>query len=96
MREMDFKYDPSTAGSSVRFDPPDKRDRVRPYSRFAFYSFVLNIYPSSLSHFTSVRHPTVFFEVRFMSLLLSSSGPNNPANHAQRICQETEEILRMD
>ncbi|KAG2015712.1 hypothetical protein CC2G_008956 [Coprinopsis cinerea AmutBmut pab1-1] len=27
MREMGFEYDPSTAGSSVRFDPPDKRDR---------------------------------------------------------------------
>ncbi|KAI0793177.1 hypothetical protein C8Q75DRAFT_547778 [Abortiporus biennis] len=26
MREMGFKYDPSTAGSSVRFDPPDPRD----------------------------------------------------------------------
>ena len=29
MREMGFEYDPSTAGSSVRFDPPDKRDLVR-------------------------------------------------------------------
>jgi len=28
MREMGFEYDPSTAGSSVRFDPPDKRDPV--------------------------------------------------------------------
>jgi len=27
MREMGFKYDPSTAGSSVKFDPPDSRDR---------------------------------------------------------------------
>ncbi|KAG6885905.1 hypothetical protein C0993_007923 [Termitomyces sp. T159_Od127] len=26
MREMGFDYDPSTAGSSVRFDPPDPRD----------------------------------------------------------------------
>ncbi|GBE81159.1 hypothetical protein SCP_0308850 [Sparassis crispa] len=26
MREMGFEYDPSTAGSSVRFDPPDPRD----------------------------------------------------------------------
>ncbi|KAI0339768.1 hypothetical protein BDW22DRAFT_1360779 [Trametopsis cervina] len=26
MREMGFTYDPSTAGSSVRFDPPDARD----------------------------------------------------------------------
>ncbi|RXW24981.1 hypothetical protein EST38_g912 [Candolleomyces aberdarensis] len=26
MREMGFQYDPSTAGSSVRFDPPDPRD----------------------------------------------------------------------
>lgn len=33
MREMGFTYDPSTAGSSVRFDPPDPRDvvSVRPY-----------------------------------------------------------------
>ena len=28
MREMGFRYDPSTAGSSVRFDPPDARDPV--------------------------------------------------------------------
>ena len=28
MREMGFKHDPSTAGSSVRFDPPDPKDRV--------------------------------------------------------------------
>ncbi|KAF8444599.1 hypothetical protein L210DRAFT_978319 [Boletus edulis BED1] len=27
MREMGFKYDPSTAGSSVRFDPPNPKDR---------------------------------------------------------------------
>ncbi|KAF7305999.1 hypothetical protein HMN09_00754400 [Mycena chlorophos] len=26
MREMGFTYDPSTAGSSVRFDPPDPKD----------------------------------------------------------------------
>jgi len=26
MTEMGFKYDPSTAGSSVRFDPPNPRD----------------------------------------------------------------------
>ncbi|KAF9227359.1 hypothetical protein BS17DRAFT_775364 [Gyrodon lividus] len=27
MRDMGFKYDPSTAGSSVRFDPPNPNDR---------------------------------------------------------------------
>ncbi|KIK92133.1 hypothetical protein PAXRUDRAFT_830231 [Paxillus rubicundulus Ve08.2h10] len=27
MRDMGFEYDPSTAGSSVRFDPPDSGDR---------------------------------------------------------------------
>ncbi|TFK54510.1 hypothetical protein OE88DRAFT_1676255 [Heliocybe sulcata] len=27
MRDMGFTYDPSTAGSSVKFDPPDPRDR---------------------------------------------------------------------
>ncbi|KAG2153717.1 uncharacterized protein EDB93DRAFT_1081918 [Suillus bovinus] len=27
MRDMGFSYDPSTAGSSVRFDPPDEGDR---------------------------------------------------------------------
>jgi len=26
MKEMGFTYDPSTAGSSVRFDPPDPKD----------------------------------------------------------------------
>lgn len=29
MREMGFQYDPSTAGSSVRFDPPNPDDTVR-------------------------------------------------------------------
>lgn len=29
MRELGFEYDPSTAGSSVRFDPPNPNDRVR-------------------------------------------------------------------
>lgn len=28
MRDMGFRYDPSTAGSSVRFDPPNPKDRV--------------------------------------------------------------------
>lgn len=28
MREMGFSYDPSTAGSSVRFDPPSSKDKV--------------------------------------------------------------------
>lgn len=28
MRELGFEYDPSTAGSSVRFDPPSGTDRV--------------------------------------------------------------------
>lgn len=27
MRDMGFSYDPSTAGSSVRFDPPHDGDR---------------------------------------------------------------------
>ena len=31
MREMGFSYDPSTAGSSVRFDPPNPNDRVSTY-----------------------------------------------------------------
>jgi hypothetical protein len=34
MREMGFQYDPSTAGSSVRFDPPDPRDSVRVFSLY--------------------------------------------------------------
>jgi hypothetical protein len=29
MTEMGFDYDPSTAGSSVRFIPPGKDDHVR-------------------------------------------------------------------
>ena len=27
MKEMGFKIDPSTAGSSVRFDPPNPKDK---------------------------------------------------------------------
>ncbi|KAJ7141469.1 Scd6-like Sm domain-containing protein [Mycena epipterygia] len=36
MREMGFEYDPSTATSSVRFDPPDPRD-VRPLQSITFH-----------------------------------------------------------
>ena len=32
MKEMGFTYVPSTAGSSVRFDPPSKGDPVRDFS----------------------------------------------------------------
>lgn len=33
MTEMGFTYDPSTAGSSVRFDPPSSKDMVRRFCR---------------------------------------------------------------
>jgi hypothetical protein len=33
MREMGFASDPTTAGSSVRFDPPDKRDKPITFHR---------------------------------------------------------------
>lgn len=38
MREMGFSYDPSTAGSSVRFDPPDPRDPVSSISLRLIYA----------------------------------------------------------
>lgn len=38
MREMGFEYDPSTAGSSVRFDPPNKNEKVGVYWVLCFVS----------------------------------------------------------
>ena len=38
MREMGFTYDPSTAGSSVRFDPPNKNEKVRVHWVLSFIS----------------------------------------------------------
>lgn len=42
MREMGFSYDPSTAGSSVRFDPPDKNDKVSVHWVLEFASTYLS------------------------------------------------------
>ncbi|KNZ80873.1 hypothetical protein J132_04097 [Termitomyces sp. J132] len=42
MREMGFEYDPSTAGSSVRFDPPDPRDPPITFHKRASLCFSLN------------------------------------------------------
>jgi hypothetical protein len=50
MREMGFEYDPSTAGSSVRFDPPSKNDKVRMLSMHR----MLLIFFDSLSPSTNV------------------------------------------
>lgn len=44
MREMGFSYDPSTAGSSVRFDPPNKADKVS--ASYASWTLVALTYPS--------------------------------------------------
>lgn len=44
MREMGFEYDPSTAGSSVRFDPPNKNDKVSVHWVLGFVSAGLSKY----------------------------------------------------
>ena len=44
MREMGFTYDPSTAGSSVRFDPPDSRDPVSLHGALIFVGHLLTTY----------------------------------------------------
>lgn len=53
MRDMGFKYDPSTAGSSVRFDPPNPEDRVRSTISQCNELITRGIHSLSLS--TSVR-----------------------------------------
>lgn len=42
MREMGFEYDPSTAGSSVRFDPPNKNEKVSIHWVLLFVSIGLS------------------------------------------------------
>ena len=46
MREMGFEYDPSTAGSSVRFDPPNKNDRVSIFFKWVFMRLTVSNYVS--------------------------------------------------
>ena len=48
MREMGFEYDPSTAGSSVRFDPPNKNDKVSVHKVLCFVSTYLSTVISQL------------------------------------------------
>lgn len=55
MREMGFEYDPSTAGSSVRFDPPDPRDPVSHYA-----SISGSYRHSNLSGFAAHHLPQAF------------------------------------
>ena len=50
---MGFKYDPSTAGSSVRFDPPHPGDRVRSTISRCIALITWSIHSPSL--FISVR-----------------------------------------
>lgn len=44
---MGFSYDPSTAGSSVRFDPPDPRDKPITFHKRTFTTSLTT--PSCLS-----------------------------------------------
>lgn len=57
MTEMGFTYDPSTAGSSVRFDPPSKGD---PVSKFVVSFKTSTLQLPSLLHFTSVSKVLFF------------------------------------
>lgn len=56
MREMGFGYDPSTAGSSVRFDPPDPRDKVS----FTI-SQVIGLITWSVSQSITIHKRALFF-----------------------------------
>jgi hypothetical protein len=60
MQEMGFKYDPSTAGSSVRFDPPNPKDPVRWTFRAIYFS--ADWIRLSLSPSTDVRRPSSSYE----------------------------------
>lgn len=55
MREMGFTYDPSTAGSSVRFDPPDPRDCPitfhRPHPDPTLYPVMLKEFGKKLKNY---------------------------------------------
>lgn len=57
---MGFEYVPSTAGSSVRFDPPSGTDRVR-------VIFILRFVAASLS-FVSSSRPSISTNVSVRSL----------------------------
>ncbi|EJD03112.1 uncharacterized protein FOMMEDRAFT_156484 [Fomitiporia mediterranea MF3/22] len=52
MRELGFEYDPSTAGSSVRFDPPNPNDRSitfhKPHPDPTLYQYKLKEYRAKL------------------------------------------------
>jgi hypothetical protein len=54
MKDMGFKHDPSTAGSSVRFDPPNPKDPVRQNIQVGYSSLTLSRYFRQL-HFIDVR-----------------------------------------
>lgn len=41
MREMGFHMDPSTAGSSVRFDPPNPKDRSITFHKRKSWVFLI-------------------------------------------------------
>ena len=46
---MGFEYDPSTAGSSVRFDPPNKNEKVSVHcSRFYIHKAYVSTVISQL------------------------------------------------
>lgn len=54
MREMGFEMDPSTAGSSVRFDPPNPKDRSITFHKRKLGYFLVVV--GDLTHVSSA-HP---------------------------------------
>ena len=64
MRELGFDYDPSTAGSSVRFDPPNPNDRVSTWDD-GLYHILICIYSVD-----NVPQTSVTTSIRLISSLI--------------------------
>jgi hypothetical protein len=54
MREMGFEMDPSTAGSSVRFDPPNPKDKSIHFHKRKLGYFLITV--GGLTH-VPIAHP---------------------------------------
>ena len=69
MREMGFEYDPTSAGSAVRFDPPNPRDPVSvDWTICSVFADVL------LQSITFYKRKTCHFDRLFNNMLISRSS----------------------
>ena len=89
---MGFTYDPSTAGSSVRFDPPDPRDAV---SVVLYATAILLMLPVAVKPITFHRRELFLLS---RSLIMadyvhSAPRPNPPTSHAEGVWKKAETLL---